>query len=98
MKRRHIPIRTCVGCMKKQPKGELVRFVLSDDGVRSGNAEGRGFYFCPDPVCLEAALRRKGFIRTIGGRLGSKDVEHIRRVLNQKRLDSKPSNGVISQT
>ncbi|HEC82888.1 MAG TPA: YlxR family protein [Firmicutes bacterium] len=99
MKRGHVPIRTCVGCLSKRPKAELVRFVLSASGIRTGNVEGRGFYFCPSSQCLEAALKRKGFMRSLGSRLSDSDIEFIRNVLeSQKSLDAKTSNGVICQT
>ncbi len=98
MKRGHVPIRMCVGCLGKKPKASLVRFVVSSEGLKTGNVEGRGFYLCPDSRCLEAALRRRGFMRTVGARLKDRDLESIRDILQQKRLDSKTSNGVICQT
>jgi uncharacterized protein len=60
------PQRTCVGCRQKRPKATLVRLVRGGDGrVRvddNGRAWGRGAYVCPDPGCLERALK--------AGRLG----------------------------
>jgi len=60
------PRRTCIGCRRVKPKGELVRLVRSSDGrvmVDSpGMAAGRGAYACPTVECLDKAL--------IPGRLG----------------------------
>ena len=56
------PRRTCLGCRRARPKGELVRLVRRRDGVvvadPRGAAEGRGAYVCPDDRCLARALVR----------------------------------------
>ncbi len=60
------PIRTCLGCGKKQPKGLLHRLVLDEQHQpvwdRSQGAPGRGAYLC-GPGCLTAAVKRKAFQR-----------------------------------
>jgi predicted RNA-binding protein YlxR (DUF448 family) len=62
------PIRTCVGCGRKAPRAELVRFaapegVLEVDAGRS--LPGRGAYTCPRPSCFEKAAARRAFARTL---------------------------------
>ena len=58
----HIPIRMCVGCLKKKKKGEMNRFVQSSDKlvIMDGkkNLPGRGFYLCPDAACLKKARKK----------------------------------------
>jgi hypothetical protein len=60
------PVRTCLGCGKKQPKWLLHRLSLDArrqpvvDGPQV--APGRGAYLC-GPGCLKAALKRKAFQR-----------------------------------
>ena len=54
-KRGHIPIRTCLVCMRKKPKSELLRLGLDADSGRvcadiSGRMKGRGGYTCRE--CL----------------------------------------------
>lgn len=60
------PVRTCLGCGKKQPKGLLHRLVLNEkhQPVRDAaqTAPGRGAYLC-GPGCLAAAVKRKAFHR-----------------------------------
>jgi predicted RNA-binding protein YlxR (DUF448 family) len=62
------PTRTCVGCGRKAPKAELLRFV-SREGVLAldptGRAGGRGAYTCPRRVCFERAAARRAFARTL---------------------------------
>lgn len=45
-----LPLRTCVGCGLIRPKRELVRMVVTDDGMLqidpTGKAKGRGAYLC----------------------------------------------------
>jgi uncharacterized protein len=62
------PIRTCVGCGRKAPQRQLVRFVAPtglleiDVGRRK---PGRGAYTCARQVCFERAAGRRAFSRTL---------------------------------
>lgn len=64
-----IPMRQCMGCRERKPKRELVRVVRSPEGVVSvdlkGKAPGRGAYICPDPQCLQKAIRSKALERNL---------------------------------
>jgi uncharacterized protein len=55
-----------VGCGRRAPKDELVRFA-EVDGVLSADphAHGRGAYTCRDAGCFEQALRRRAFPRAL---------------------------------
>jgi predicted RNA-binding protein YlxR (DUF448 family) len=62
------PTRTCVGCGRKAPQRELVRFaaptgVLEVDDER--RLPGRGAYTCRRPSCFERAESRRAFARTL---------------------------------
>jgi predicted RNA-binding protein YlxR (DUF448 family) len=62
------PIRTCVGCGRKAPQQELLRFVapagvLEHDDGRT--LPGRGAYTCRRPSCFEKAEARRAFARTL---------------------------------
>ena len=60
------PIRTCAGCGRKAPKGELVRFVAREGALTPGAEEpGRGVYTCRRLQCFERALANRGFARTL---------------------------------
>jgi uncharacterized protein len=62
------PIRTCVGCGRKAPQSELVRFA-APEGVLEADAgrrlSGRGAYTCPRPSCFEKAAAHRAFARTL---------------------------------
>ncbi len=58
----HIPIRECIACGGKFPKGEMLRIaehggLISPD--RSGKCGGRGAYVCKKESCMEIAIARK---------------------------------------
>ncbi|MBN1636200.1 MAG: YlxR family protein [Deltaproteobacteria bacterium] len=59
----NLPIRQCIGCRKKYPKEELIRFVSLPSGQivfdRNCRLEGRGNYLCPDKECFDRASKGK---------------------------------------
>ncbi len=61
------PKRSCLGCRKVKDKSDLMRFVLSPDGMPTpdllSKLPGRGAYICPDKSCLRDALSRRQFDR-----------------------------------
>ncbi|MEW2380775.1 YlxR family protein [Micromonospora sp. NPDC047707] len=72
MARRAQPERTCVGCRRRAPAGELLRIVAIGDGaghsLRPDPARrlpGRGAHLHPDPACFAQAVRRRAFGRAL---------------------------------
>jgi predicted RNA-binding protein YlxR (DUF448 family) len=60
------PTRSCIGCGRKAPQSELVRFVARDGLVVPGrNVPGRGAYTCRRLSCFERAVARRAFNRTL---------------------------------
>ncbi|MEZ5099407.1 MAG: YlxR family protein [Thermoleophilia bacterium] len=62
------PVRTCVGCGRRAAKAELVRYVVRSGSLErdpTGSAAGRGAYTCPSAECLEQAVARKRFARSL---------------------------------
>jgi uncharacterized protein len=60
------PVRTCVGCGRKAPQGELLRFVARDDLLTFGPGEpGRGAYTCRRLACFERAVAHRAFARVL---------------------------------
>jgi predicted RNA-binding protein YlxR (DUF448 family) len=60
------PVRTCVGCGRKAPQAELLRFVARDGALTpASNETGRGAYTCRRLACFERALASRGFNRTL---------------------------------
>jgi predicted RNA-binding protein YlxR (DUF448 family) len=90
-RRSHNPLRTCMGCMRRDFKERMVRIASHRGMVRldvSGGAAGRGGYLHPAPRCLEqfTGSRIKEF-RSLKSRVDRETrsalAEEIRR-----RLDS----------
>jgi predicted RNA-binding protein YlxR (DUF448 family) len=60
------PIRSCVGCGRKAPQSELLRFVARDGLLVPGTGQpGRGAYTCRRLSCFERAVARRAFNRTL---------------------------------
>ena len=61
-----IPIRTCAGCGRRAPKGDLLRFVASGRELTPSPAgPGRGAYTCRRLACLERAAEQRAFNRIL---------------------------------
>jgi uncharacterized protein len=66
----HRPVRTCIGCGRKAPKDELLRFLAVDGSVvADSKAPGRAAYTCARLSCFERAASRNAFSRTLRSRV-----------------------------
>ena len=70
------PVRTtriCIGCRQTKVTTELLRFALDESGALRvdyrGTAAGRGAWMCPNPRCLQQALKRNAFNRSFRQRV-----------------------------
>ena len=90
MRRKHIPMRTCVGCQTSRPKRELIRIVRSPQGEveidRTGKKSGRGAYICPQPACLEQACRQHQIERALRVKISPAVIDQLKQVLNEQNL------------
>jgi uncharacterized protein len=60
------PERTCAGCGRKAPQGELLRFTAREGALVPGRGEpGRGVYTCLRLACFERAVARRAFSRVL---------------------------------
>jgi predicted RNA-binding protein YlxR (DUF448 family) len=60
------PLRSCVGCGRKAPQSELLRFVAKEGRlVAARTGPGRGAYTCRRLSCFERAVARRAFNRTL---------------------------------
>jgi hypothetical protein len=82
------PVRTCIGCRRRELAVELLRVVAVPTGNgeyavtvdTAGNLPGRGAWLHPDQQCLGAAIRRRAFgraLRITGPPDTSEALEHI---------------------
>ena len=61
-----LPERTCVGCGRKAPQPELLRFTAPEGQLVPGRGlPGRGAYTCRRLACFERALAARGFNRVL---------------------------------
>jgi uncharacterized protein len=59
-----------VGCGRKAPKDEFLRFVARDGLLVPGSIDpGRGAYTCPRLACFERAASKNAFSRTLRERV-----------------------------
>ena len=60
MPRKHVPLRTCVGCRQVRSKREMVRIVRTPTGEieidERGKKSGRGAYLCRRRECWRKGL------------------------------------------
>ena len=60
------PVRSCIGCGRKAPQTELLRFVATSGTLTAGAGRpGRGAYTCRRLSCFERAVARRAFNRTL---------------------------------
>jgi predicted RNA-binding protein YlxR (DUF448 family) len=60
------PIRSCIGCGRKGPQHEFLRFVAKNGVLVPGGREpGRGAYTCRRLSCFERAVSRRAFNRSL---------------------------------
>lgn len=81
-RKKHIPIRTCIGCQEESAKRELIRIVRTGDGRviidHSGRTAGRGAYLHPFRACWEKALKRGSIRYALKITPAPDDVEALR--------------------
>lgn len=69
MKKRHVPIRTCIGCRQKNPAHMMMRLKAVRGTVilaaRKDKHPGRGCYICRREECVRAALRERRLARAL---------------------------------
>lgn len=64
------PERKCLGCGEGREKSSLIRVVRAPDGRvfldKTGKANGRGAYICPNKSCLAKCRKSKRFDKALG--------------------------------
>lgn len=68
-RQRKVPIRQCLGCNERKPKGELLRVLRAPDGSVgldfTGKKSGRGAYICRNAACLRKARKSRRIERML---------------------------------
>ncbi|WP_460722852.1 YlxR family protein [Microbacterium aureliae] len=76
------PVRTCVGCRARAPRSALLRVVCVDSVLlpdERASLPGRGAWVHETPECVDAALRRRAFVRAlrVSGPLNTQTIEKL---------------------
>ncbi len=80
------PQRSCVACRQAQDKSGLLRVVRAADRMvvdERGKLAGRGAYLCPNPACLERAVKTKALERALGVPLPAETIEKLREAVSR---------------
>ena len=67
-KTKKIPLRKCTSCNERKEKKDLIRVVVSENGVvvdTTLKMNGRGAYVCRDEKCISNARKRKSLDRSL---------------------------------
>lgn len=78
------PQRTCIGCRKGLPKGDVVRIVAGPLGAvidYRGKLPGRGAYVCPSPECIKKAVSKGSISRALKTRTSVPQPDEFIRML-----------------
>ena len=82
-RRKHVPMRTCIGCHQKQPKRELLRVVRTPAGTleldTEGKHPGRGAYMCLNRTCPQMALEQRKLERALKCRVSDEDIVSLKK-------------------
>ncbi|MFG6492436.1 YlxR family protein [Microbacterium sp. P03] len=79
------PVRTCVGCRARASRSALLRVVATHSALipdERAVMPGRGAWVHPTDECVDAAIRRRAFVRALraSGPLDSQTLtEHLQR-------------------
>ncbi|MFB7886321.1 MULTISPECIES: YlxR family protein [Microbacterium] len=79
------PVRTCVGCRTRALRTTLLRVVSIESHLvvdERASMPGRGAWVHETPECVDAAIRRRAFVRAlrVSGPLDTQTIEeHIQR-------------------
>lgn len=82
MKKKKVPLRTCIVCHKALSKKEMIRVVRTPEGVveldPTGRKNGRGAYICGRMEGFERAMKTKAFERALKVQLSADDRDRLR--------------------
>ena len=80
-----MPQRTCVGCMQKKDKNDLIRIVKNKQNEisidKTGKKDGRGIYICNKQECLEKAIKSKRIEKSFETQISEEIYNDLRGVI-----------------
>lgn len=87
-RKKHVPVRTCIGTGEKHPKRDMARLVRREDGHvvvdPTGKMPGsRGAYLSKSLAAVEQAIKRKALEAEFGAPVSQEDIEALRTYFSQ---------------
>ena len=90
MRKKHVPMRTCVGCRLSRAKKDLVRVVRDPEGQvgldLTGKRSGRGVYICANEECLQKAVKGRQLERALETKISEDLFTDLKRVFHEQSL------------
>ena len=73
------PIRTCIGCRRREPAAEMVRLVVMNGqvGLAGPSRSGRGASLHARAACLETGLRPEVLSRAFKQKIAMADAKDL---------------------
>ncbi len=82
MRRKHVPLRSCIACRQKGAKRGLIRIVRTPEGAieidPTGKAPGRGAYLCRKQQCWQDALQPHRLAKALHCQVGVEQVAALK--------------------
>ena len=85
---KQLPLRKCVACNQMFEKDKLFRIVKLADGIvydKSYKAQGRGSYVCKNKACIDMAVKKKAFNRSLRMAVPTEVIENLYMELENDR-------------
>lgn len=79
-KKKHIPMRMCVGCREMAPKPSLIKIAVKEGALiidENNKIQGRSIYVCKKAECIEAAAGKKAFNKALGAPVGNEFIGEL---------------------
>ncbi|MCR5581010.1 MAG: YlxR family protein [Pseudobutyrivibrio sp.] len=88
MQVKELPLRKCVACGQMLPKDQLFRVVKTDEGAAvdlTYKISARGAYVCKNRDCIDMALKKKSFNRSLHRPVGEEVFDNLYMELENDR-------------
>lgn len=76
-----VPMRMCVVCRENKPKKELLRVVMTDNGLTldtTGKLNGRGAYICDSIECINKGFKTKAFNKAFKQNISPDNYDRVK--------------------
>lgn len=92
MKKKKVPLRTCIACKEIKTKDELIRIARTPENLVkvdfTGKVDGRGVYFCRNGECFEKAIERQTISKHLKQPVGDREIKHLKEeFLKDRRIE-----------